>query len=397
VGIAVLVAAGTGLAIVAGCGGHAAIAPPGPGGDARFVGAEVCKACHRNQHAAWTTTGHSDALAVLQAIGQGENPVCLSCHTVGFGQPTGYTSEAETPQLANVQCENCHGAGGNHVTNPAQNEMQVRLEAELCGGCHQGFHHPTFEQWETSAHAEALTNLKALPFARDECLICHSAEAILASGEEVVLAVEQKKAENGITCAACHDPHGSNNEANLREPETDVCIHCHTSENALPGSTPHHPQREMLLGLGGFEANGVEAFGPNSEHTTAAHARCVTCHVYQLPNQQPTPENPLNTAHTFLPQIPEACEQCHTPDQAMIYMLEAQTEIQGLLDALAPFFTSGSPQYIDPTTLTPDQKAQYDIAKFNWQLVGAEGSRGVHNRDYARHLLEVSQTILAGL
>jgi predicted CXXCH cytochrome family protein len=321
----------------------------------------------------------------------------LPCHTVGFGQAGGYVNEDETPQLANVQCENCHGAGGNHVQNPAQNPLESPLEADLCGTCHQGFHHPTFEQWETSAHAKALATIQNLPFGRDECLECHSAEAILATGQEVVLAEAQVKARNPITCQACHDPHGSNNAANLREDEADICLHCHTDEAALPGSTPHHPQREILLGLGGFEVTGAPAIGPNSEHTSAANARCVTCHVYSAPNQQPTQENPFNTAHTFLPGVPEACQQCHPGNQAVNLMNQVQGEIQARLDALAPFFTSGSPQWIDPSTLTPDQKAQYDIAKFNWQLVNGEGSRGVHNTDYVEHLLDVSETIVAAL
>lgn len=38
------------------------------------------------------------------------------------------------------------------------------------GQCHQGFHHPTSEQWSISRHAVALERIRNLPFGRDERL-----------------------------------------------------------------------------------------------------------------------------------------------------------------------------------------------------------------------------------
>ncbi len=388
------------LALVQGCGGHSAQAPPPPGDGtaAAFVGANVCQACHRSQHAAWSATHHADALAALEGAGQAENSYCLPCHTVGFGEPTGYTSQSETPQLANVQCENCHGGGGKHVSNPSQNQMLVPLEAELCGNCHQGFHHPTFEQWSTSRHAAALETIENHPYGRDSCLICHSAEAILATGHQVVLAqLTTVVAKNSITCVACHDPHGSPNEAQLREPTADICLTCHTTGGTLPGNEPHHPQREMLLGIGAFEATGDEAIGPNSAHTTAALSRCVTCHVFPEHPADPTRENPVNTGHTFEPNVPNACRQCHPANSSVRKHEAAEHEIEGLLDGLAPFFDPSDPSYIDPATLPSGDIDRYNVAKFNYEFVEADSSHGVHNLAYARRLLQISQSILTSL
>jgi predicted CXXCH cytochrome family protein len=30
----------------------------------------------------------------------------------------------------------------------------------------------------------------------------------------------------GVTCSSCHDPHGSDNDAMLRQPGSDVCMTC---------------------------------------------------------------------------------------------------------------------------------------------------------------------------
>ena len=394
VALGVVIAAGL---LVGGCSGgpHAPSPPPVNPAQGPYVGAEVCRPCHSNVHAGWSGTKHHEALSVLTAIGQVTNANCLPCHTVGYGQPTGYRG-ADTPQLANVQCENCHGAGGNHASNPSANAMTVSRASEVCGQCHTGIHHPNFEQWETSKHAAALTTLQSRPYATDECLQCHSVDAYLGNRDQVVLRTASVVAENPITCVLCHRPHRKAQEAQLRLPVEDICIQCHTAGDVLPSGSPHHPQKEMLAGQGAFAADGspLDVSGP---HTTGVAERCVQCHVHKSAPAEPTVENPVNTGHTFLPDVPTACQECHPGDQASEFKAEVQGETEAALQQLRPYFASGSPSFIDPSTLAPADRARYDVAKFNYNFVTADKSEGVHNVEYTEQLLGVSLDIVQSL
>ena len=64
------------------------------------------------------------------------------------------------------------------------------------------------------------------------------------------------------------------------------------------------------------------------------------------------------------------------------------------LAAVEPYFTEGDPLYIDPEELTPEQRARYDNAKFNYQMVKWDKSFGTHNPAYARALLDETEDYL---
>jgi hypothetical protein len=90
-----------------------------------YVGAKKCKACHIKQYKSWAKTTMATSfenlkmgvkVAEKKAAGIEDkdythDPECLKCHTTGYGQPGGFVSIEETPKLANVQCEECHGPG----------------------------------------------------------------------------------------------------------------------------------------------------------------------------------------------------------------------------------------------------------------------------------------------
>jgi hypothetical protein len=119
-------------------------------GDApAYVGAKKCRACHMRQYTTWAATKMAAAFDVLKpgaaAAAKTKMKVdprkdythdanCLGCHTTGFGKPGGFRSIEETPDLAGVQCESCHGPHANVLkVMTIQNKSFKLAEARAAG------------------------------------------------------------------------------------------------------------------------------------------------------------------------------------------------------------------------------------------------------------------------
>jgi predicted CXXCH cytochrome family protein len=324
----------------------------------------------------------------LVASGDEDNELCFSCHTVGYTEASGFIDLDTTPHLANVQCESCHGPGSNHLADPEGVDLAVDFNSNLCGECHQSCHglcgedhHPQFEQWSESKHASSLETLWMDPDAEDDCLRCHSTDyRFAAPGEEPSLF----EALFAVECVACHDQHGSTYEGQLRLAPTELCADCHTMEGAVPDDYPDQPQTEMLHSTGGFELDGTPMVGPFTEHWFGIPKECIVCHVHQEPYGGP--QQPVNSGHLFVANM-RACEPCHTESVAIILVEVAREEIEARLAEIQHYLTPGDPLYVDPSSLTPEELEQYNIAVFNRDFVAADRSLGSHSAYYARALL----------
>ncbi len=360
-----------------------------------YVGSQSCIECHEDNHMEWLSTVHATAFDTLLASGDGGNVLCFPCHSVGYGTPSGFVDLGTTPHLADVQCENCHGPGSNHNADPDNVDMQINYAADMCGACHQSCHglcgedhHPQFEQWTTSSHAEALFTLIVDPEAEDDCLRCHSTDYRLAQPGE---APSLQDAQFAIECVACHDPHGGPNAGQLRLPPAQICSDCHTMEGAAPPVEPLQPQMQVYHGTGGYELDGDPLDGPHTEHWWGVPKECVACHVHFEPYGGP--EQPVNSGHTFTANM-RACQPCHDEETATLLVETAWVEIDTRLSAIAPYFDPGDPLYVDPLTLPPAELAQYEIARFNFELARNDSSHASHNPLYTRALLDETEEYL---
>lgn len=380
-----------------------------------YVGAQACELCHSVTFNHWAETAHAHALDTLKVIGRDTNSRCLQCHTLGYGQSTGYVSEEETPQFVGVQCENCHGPGGDHAANPFEVAPPiVELASEMCGGCHTGSHHGFYDDWIHSSHSKAITTIKSNSHAGDHCLKCHSQDYRYAEAfERPTPGVETAKLS--LECSTCHDPHRSGGpEHQLRKPIGQLCGECHTVGESLLGSSPHHPQFEMLQGIGAFNEDGtpLNQVGPHSilfrEDLFPEGKGCAQCHIVNIRPEQVNQGSPVRTGHTFNPfdeTIPnfqaetqyEGCTLCHTTTWAGEHRTAVQSEITDLLEEVSVYFDLNSEKYVDPDMIPGESSTQYKVAKFNYQYVDADGSHGIHNPANAKVALRTAKRILESL
>ena len=123
-----------------------------------FAGSSACGSCHGDKYTPYLATAHAGAFAVLGSSQSKSS--CLLCHTVGYGQPGGFTNATLTANLENVGCESCHGAAGWHKdSDHALITPAVSIAPEICGSCHQG-HNPQYNEYTNSLHDQVNDTIK---------------------------------------------------------------------------------------------------------------------------------------------------------------------------------------------------------------------------------------------
>jgi len=117
---------------------------------------------------------------------------CFGCHTTGARR--GITLQLQNYE-AGVQCESCHGPGGEHVDSirsghPDRNaihslaNMDPQQTSEFCGACHR--------TWQTVM----MMGIKGINTARFPAYRLTNSPCFSLD-------------DRRIACTACHDPHGS--------------------------------------------------------------------------------------------------------------------------------------------------------------------------------------------
>ena len=347
--------------------GNAFFGVSGP--SANYLGSQGCAECHPGIQTTVLKTPHAGAFInpYFAAAGGQTNSSCLACHTVGYRLPTGFIGQSATPQLANVQCENCHGPAANHAANPNDFTVipQVEIAATVCGGCHNASHTsynnaPTYEEWSSSGHAavvpDVLQSMASNTNNIRSCGVCHSGSARLAMIDGYNPAITLTKDYNvPITCAVCHDPHQTNDSPDqLRNPVSstnyfaltsedtatvsaftnkynaniniNICAQCHNDRGSTWVDTaraPHHSmQYNFLLGSVGELLGGPATFNPGTHAGLPASKIYSLSGTFYLTNQCASCHMQSDSSdadnHTFAVTSHTVCYNCHlTPPEIL--------------------------------------------------------------------------------
>jgi hypothetical protein len=347
----------------------------------------------------WAGTLHATAFAdgVDGELGPTFGPSCLPCHTLGdspvannggFGNVAaadGWTFPATldagnyaalvatTPglaQLANVQCESCHGPKNLDVMG-VDDTAATSFSAATCAQCHsQG------DQWKQSLHANlrvAINEATVDGPAPSNCARCHSAQGFAeytqelragciaaGSGSCLLTSDGNPPSDGGVnaadggtyallgltsaavepqTCAGCHDPHDvaglpfqlrvydsvpntlMNGLAVSSVGAGVTCMVCHNSRPSFASVGDSFVARNGLTSASALVTphNGTQTdvlYGANAyfmpEATPSPHLAvgdtCVGCH-YAIPTAAQKDAG-QTTNHSFITDL-SICSTCH--------------------------------------------------------------------------------------
>ncbi|HYM75806.1 MAG TPA: c-type cytochrome [Candidatus Dormibacteraeota bacterium] len=248
-------------------------------------------------------------------------PTCDGCHSVGY--------DIHSKQVAewNVGCERCHGPGSEHVAHPVRgnilnpSEMNSVAASDTCIQCHsqgQPRSNPIegkYYDWPVGYNV----GLKLADFWKlEDCTLGQTtfyyfpdctAHKNRMQGNDFAQSVMYR---HGITCASCHDVHGTENYAQLRKPANQICLDCHGP------ATANGPRTATL------EAHTHHKDG-------SAGSQCVACHMPAIETEG-VPGTFVH-AHTFRflsPEmtdkygIPNPCTSCHK-DKSTAWAVDAMS------------------------------------------------------------------------
>ncbi len=328
-----------------------------------YAGVETCATCHNGSVqpdivGEWQQTNHARKLETTYASYSATSDYCIQCHNTGYNEADsakGFDDRARASgwdpsqgslteylvgkkmtvanilaspmgQLANVQCEACHGPGGSSHT------AVKSFETGVCAQCHSA--QP--KQWAASGHTNS--GRATLHMAENaSCAECHTGQGFvegMVRGNDLVFpntATANKPAnmlvpteQAPISCVTCHDPHQATDPGQPREGHSlqlrmsgkvkmpngttvdsefaAACVSCHANkrdvqymQQFLDGKQTRgvhdNSQADILYGV------GAQTYGEgisNSAHLKVADS-CVACHMAANPVMDPGADKKAGT------------------------------------------------------------------------------------------------------
>ncbi len=298
----------------------------------------------------------------------------------------------------NAQYQLLHHATGSYANHPLSKMAKHNKELEEEGLppielAPQNIHQKGEKVYYMKAHGYALQVIN------DNCKRCHQNYADIVRSKGRSVRMDHKgHLGRGFECTDCHIEivHGTDPEG-LNLPTMLTCFRCHNDKTA-PRENATNEDGEVLEGQGcvlchegqkhmwaGIDAKGVEETPSemlNNEDCDDCPT-CIDCHEAD--------------AKYAPPKNDDICVDCHDDDYRGI-VKEWQTEIDRKTSRLTRRlntlgkrireYAGSGDEY--KTAKASAAQAFYDDALFNTNMVTHDGSRGVHNYEYAVAIVDAA-------
>jgi hypothetical protein len=224
---------------------------------------------------------------------------CGACHTTGYnplGNQDGKPGLVGTWSEPGIRCEECHGPGSLHASNPRGVALVIDRSAEQCGECHirgaveevnasGGFirHHEQYEELFQSKHLVI------------DCVDCHDPH-------QGVVQLRQANVQTvRTTCENCHFQ-----KAKYQDPETPhaalnvQCIDCHMPR--ITKSAVGNPEtftgdlRTHIMAIDPFQIGQFTEDGSASLSQISLDFACRHCHSSEGMATEKTDEELIESA-----------------------------------------------------------------------------------------------------
>lgn len=274
----------------------------------------------RRSRWALQTLALASVFALAALMTRADDTTCVSCHedyVKKFATSKHGLTFASDKNYQGKSCSDCHGKGDEHATSGGEGKIlnpakaPAREANAACLTCHdsnkvqahwKGSVHETAGLKCTSCHAQhkenALKTSTQLPGPdpiTQKCIECHRGAA-----KSMHQRSRHPLAEGAMTCASCHNPHGTSGEKLLKKGAVnDLCYSCH-QEKRGPFLWEHSPVREDC----------VTCHTPHgSNHPSLLQTRttqlCQSCHQQGRHQSLPGVPNSVWTTN-------KQCVNCHT-------------------------------------------------------------------------------------
>ena len=325
-------------------------------------GSEKCNGCHVTGFDAETYDFTEFGIGCEACHGPGSTHVlnrkkaagglCSLCHE---------RSDDYIPDIINsvngTVCGRCHNRGNNlpeirggeakfefPVTGKPGDDLQesfkeLRPEDDKNGKFWWGNgisknRHQEFADWQNSEHSKALSLMKEKHTGdrgeiTTKCLQCHSTDYRLAGEDKKP---DVKSARYGVTCVACHDPHGRDRSGRFKRDGRNICGGCHIDSMSVVSAGKgkrHYPCPQtavecadchmpfVVTSGGSYSIRGhafkiikpsdTELYGtPNSCQNGSCHTdRTIEWAVAEYDSYYPAPDIPKDMRDGALTGTPE--------------------------------------------------------------------------------------------